>query len=135
MLQKDSWNGEEVGRGGGCTSAGESTSQAQPAGRHHSFAKGDPIHIPGIIPPTSKPQPAAGGIKGPQGFCTWGDINKGEGMKKKNIHSHYYSTTYIYPVQLLTRMFKNNCEHTFRGVVYCPAVWYYIYIIKGVKHT
>ena len=50
MLQKDSRNREEDGRGGGCTSAGEATSQAQPAGRHHSRTKG---HTPPRVYPSN----------------------------------------------------------------------------------
>ena len=61
MLQKDSRNREEDGRGGGCTSAGEATSQAQPAGRHHSGTK-DSHTPPRVYPSNINPQPAAGGL-------------------------------------------------------------------------
>lgn len=71
MLQKDSWNGEEVGRGGGCTSAGESTSQAQPAGRHHSGTKDS--HTPSRAYPSNIKTPASGrGHKGAPGLLHLG---------------------------------------------------------------
>ena len=86
MLQEDSRNREEGGRGGGGTSAGEATSQAQPAGRHHSGTKDGPTP-PRVYPSNINPRPLSGAIKrGPRAFGTWGDINKGEGMKKKTKH-------------------------------------------------
>ena len=54
MLQKDSRNREEDGRGGGCTSAGEATARHSRRGVITPGRRAA-THPQGFIPPTSTP--------------------------------------------------------------------------------
>ena len=86
MLQKDARNREEYGR------AAEVRRPAKHPARHSRRGviapslRAAPYTYRGH-PSNINPRPLSGATKrGPRAFGTWGDINKGEGMKKKTKH-------------------------------------------------